>query len=639
MTAMAPLEDTRVRALLPTPAAAVPPVTRRRIRRDLAVYAVLWLAGLLPVLLEVPARWAATGLGLTLPGAGLWYGGHPVLAVIALLGVGFAVVLWWMLGPVLLPPLVWLVSAALGGALAHDSRPGVAAVCLLVVPLATTATYAVHRIRHARHARRGAQLNERLAQVEFTVTGSPGPDVRVPVAEHTPDDLAHLRFALDLALQPLDRFDGFDRLDQFREGALRYQLCALGWSLSMANFTRTPAFTGYLAQAQRNAIEKQLDRKVWGYWALENLWGNLSLRRDPVDNPENIMMTGYHGLMIGMYAALNDDRYSRPGSLTYRWSDHVAYPHDVGSLAARTHRNMANATYTLFPCEPNWIYTVCNTMGMNTLLSHDRDHGTRFFAELEPRLRAAYETEFLRPDGRVIGVRSNHLGLSWNFWSGEAVQLTTAYWLHAAFPEIAQRTWWLVRETALEQGADSLRLPPGAANRLDPGNYRFGHDTYGQVITAMAARELGDEEIARTALRTLDTRKRIAESNGARRYTDASVFTNLYANLARFSRYSAMRDLLVHGAPAHWRTGPVLADTAYPEVLVARAVTDGTALDLVLRPGTGPVRATLRIERLEPRRGYRVNGATTPDIIATDRGDARLEIDLGDRHEIRIEPR
>lgn len=56
-----------------------------------------------------------------------------------------------------------------------------------------------------------------------------------------------------LALQPLDSFAGFTKIDQFREAATRYQLNALSYSLSMAQFTRTPAFTGYLAEAQRNA--------------------------------------------------------------------------------------------------------------------------------------------------------------------------------------------------------------------------------------------------------------------------------------------------------------------------------------------------------------------------------------------------
>jgi hypothetical protein len=639
MTATGLDTDRHVRTLLPTGTAAVPPVTARRIRRALTAYGVLWLLGALPGLIHAGTSWTAAGLGIALPGGGLLYGGHPVYALLALLAVFTSVVVWWASGPTVLPPLVWLGSAALGAASADSGRTWAQVAALTAAPALVGVLFAAHLTRHAGHVRAGAALNEQLRDVQFVVTGAPRLDVRVPVAEHTSDDLAHLRFALDLALQPLDAFTGFTRIDQFREAAVRYQLNALAYSLSMSQFTRTPAFTGYLGEAQRNAIEKMLDRRVWGYWALENAWGNLSRDRDPVANSENIMLTGFQGVMLGMYESLNDDRYSRPGALTYRWDEGESYPHDFGTLAERVHRNMTGSPYTLFPCEPNWIYTVCNTFGMNTLLSYDRLHGTHYFADVEDALRRAYETEFLRPDGRIIGVRSSHLGLSWNFWSGPSVQMTTAFWMHAALPDIAQRTWWLLRRSALARRDDSVVISRGVSARLDPGNYKLGSDTYGQIVTVMAAREVGDDEWADAAQRTLDTREEIAEANGARRYADASAFANLYANLGRLARRSALRDLVVFGPPEAWRNGPLLAEAAYPDVLVAKAVTDGHALDVVLRPGAGPVRTRIRVERLVPHREYAVRGARRDTLVASAAGDAVLELDLGGRHELRIAPR
>jgi len=38
----------------------------------------------------------------------------------------------------------------------------------------------------------------------------------------------------------------------------------LGYGVAMSQYTRTPAFTGYLAEAQSNAITKMLQRRVWG---------------------------------------------------------------------------------------------------------------------------------------------------------------------------------------------------------------------------------------------------------------------------------------------------------------------------------------------------------------------------------------
>lgn len=639
MTTSTSTTDRRVHVLLPTPGRAVPPTTARRLRRALTAYAALWVVGALPGVLGLGDGWTAAGLGLVLPGGGLVHGGHPVLALVALLAVTLSVFVWWAMGPTVLPPLVWLASAAVGGAIADTGSRASALGVLATVPALVLLAALVHRVRHARQVRVGTALNARLATTEFVVTGHPGLDARVPVAEHTAEDLAHLRYALDLALQPLDSFEGFTRIDQFREAATRYQLNALSYGLSMSQFTRTPAFSGYLAEAQRNAIEKMLDRRVWGYWALENAWGNLDLDRDPVANRENIMLTGFHGLMVGMYAALNDDRYSRAGALTYRWSDDVGYPTDHGGLAASIHRNVEASPYGLFPCEPNWIYTVCNTFGMNTLISHDRLRGTDLFADVEQRLRHAYETEFLRPDGRIVGVRSQHLGLSWNLWAGPAIQLTTAYWMHAALPDLAQRTWWLLRETELRKDGTGLRLPTSVSSRLDPGNYTIGADTYSQVVTVMAAREIGDEEVATLAQRTLDEREAVAEENGARRYADASGLANHYANLGRFGRRSALRDLVNFGTPDSWREGPTLAEAAYPEVLVARAVTDGRALHLVLRPGSGPVRTRLLIQRLVPHQRYAVRGAGTEELVASAAGDAVIEIDLGDRLEVRIDPR
>ncbi|MCW2751853.1 MAG: ldi 1, partial [Aeromicrobium sp.] len=423
--------------------------------------------------------------------------------------------------------------------------------------------------------------------------------------------------------------------DQYREAALRYQLNALSYGLSMSQFTRTPAFSGYLAEAQRNAIEKMLQRKVWGYWAKENAWGNLRWDPEPVENNENIMLTGFHGLMVGMYETLNDDRYSQPGGLAYRWSADRTYDHSLGTLAASIHRNMGGSDYALFPCEPNWIYTVCNTFGLNTLVSHDRLHGTTYADEVRPRLQEGYETEFMRPDGKIVGVRARHLGLSWNFWASPSVQMTTAYWMHAGLPELSQRTWWLLREGGLTLRDGLLELPKFLSNGLDPGNYQLGRDTFGQIVTIMAAREVGDEEYAVAAQRTIDEREPVEEADGVRRLKDSSGLANHYANLGRFGRRSGLRDLVAHGVPDVWRTGPMLAEAAYPEVLVAKAVTDGSALDLVLLPGAGPVRTKLAIERLVPGRAYAVSGGVSSLTADTD-GRALVEIDLGGRHEVRI---
>lgn len=114
--------------------------------------------------------------------------------------------------------------------------------------------------------------------------------------------------------------------------------------------------------------------------------------------------------------------------------------------------------------------------------------------------------------------------------------------------------------------------------------------------------------------------------------------TNAHHVLARFARPDGLRDLIRGEVPQQWRTGPILSDAAYPDVLVAKAVTDGTSLDLVLRPGDGPRRVRLGLRRLIPERSYQVTGAIEAAVIADAGGTAVIEVDLGGRHVVRVSP-
>ncbi len=626
--------------LLPQDLPLLPPATRRAMLRSVTGYAVLWLAALLPLLVGLDARWQVAGLGLALPGGGLLATGHVVGGLLVLAGLLVAVFVWWAAGPTVLPPLAWLAGAVLPAVLLDrpEVSDGGATAVLVVVPALLVGSLAVHALRHRAQARRGAAINERLRRVSFTISGPPDIATGFPVVEHTDTDLRRLRAALDIGLQPVDGLAGFTRLDQFREGALRYQINAVGYGLAMAQFTRTPAFRGYLAEAQRNLVEKVLDRRIWGYWALENAWGNLRRDKDPVPLGGNVMLTGFHGLQVGMYSVLNDDRYRQPGSLTFRWDRDTAFAHDLKGMAANVRENVRRSDFSLYPCEPNWIYTICNTFGLNTVLVDEQLEASHEADDVRARLRRAYEEEFLRPDGRIVGVRSSHLGLSWNFWSSPSVQLATTYWMHPGMPDLAHRTWWLIRDGWLQVEDGRVHTPRGLVSRLDPGNYQVRSDTFSLAVTTMAAREIGDEETALAAERTLAERERLEVENGAERFADASGLANSYLNLGRFGRHDGLRDLVAFGPPAAWRDGPVLDEAAYPDVLVARAVSDGAALDLVLVPGAGPVRTTLRLAQLRPGASYDVDGAARDRLVADAAGRAELELDLGGRTAVRVRP-
>ncbi len=110
--------------------------------------------------------------------------------------------------------------------------------------------------------------------------------------------------------------------------------------------------------------------------------------------------------------------------------------------------------------------------------------------------------------------------------------------------------------------------------------------------------------------------------------------------LGRFGRPDGWYDLFARGNDSAWDEGPRLADVAYPDVLVARAVSDGQALDLVLRPGAAGSRQPLHLERLRPHGRYRLEatGHDTETIEAAEEGTSTVHVDLHDRTEVRLTP-
>ena len=95
--------------------------------------------------------------------------------------------------------------------------------------------------------------------------------------ELTARQLQFQRYLLDRALQPLERFDGYDTVDQFRESAIRYQLNYSQWGLALAQYRCTPAFQGYVAEAQRRLIEKMTPRSPYGMRKRSSICSTLKL--------------------------------------------------------------------------------------------------------------------------------------------------------------------------------------------------------------------------------------------------------------------------------------------------------------------------------------------------------------------------
>lgn len=76
-----------------------------------------------------------------------------------------------------------------------------------------------------------------------------------------------------------------------------------------------------------------------------------------------------------------------------------------------------------------------------------------------------------------------------------------------------------------------------------------------------------------------------------------------------YGHADTLGDMMSRPRPAEWDAGPRVVDLPHPNALVAKAVSDGAALDVVLRPGLLDCRVALRFDRLHPGRRYTAYGA------------------------------
>jgi hypothetical protein len=552
-----------------------------------------------------------------------------------LAGFAASLMAWFGSGNVVLPPLLWAAAAldARGQAARGRTAWNGARVAVPATLVGAAAAGTVARRRAFRAAQgRGRTRAQYLATVP-RLDPQPKDSVR---NELSTADLATVRSLLDRALQPLDRFDGFTKVDQFQTSAIRYQLNFSQWALAMAQLHYTPSFHGYMSAAQCNLIDKLTLPQIWRYWAFEQTWGNLSLDWDPMKR-DNIMLSGYLGTMLGVYESnTGDDRYRRSGAMPFRLGKRTwPYTHDM--VAAAVHDNMRRSGMTLFPCEPNWIYSACNMTGINTLMMSDRLHGTRFVESSGEEFRRRLHEEFITPDGRVTAIRSARLGVTIPMLTSTIADCGLASMLHAFDPELAQRCWAIVRREFIDTEGAEPTIALRGWDAIDTGNYR--RSTVAAFAPVMwAAAEMGDTELYDLLAASLDRQLPPTEAGGTRWYDELSTNMNAMVALARFNPPGGHRALIADGPGEAVLNGPVLTGVSYPQVLVASARTDGNDLRLVLRPGDGPVRVQLGVERLVPNGRYRLRGALEDELTADDRGRLAIPVDLAGRAEVALAP-
>ncbi len=107
---------------------------------------------------------------------------------------------------------------------------------------------------------------------------------------------------------------------------------------------------------------------------------------------------------------------------------------------------------------------------------------------------------------------------------------------------------------------------------------------------------------------------------------------------ARIHRRDDFRRTIAEGPPEASLRGPLLTDAKYPDVLVARAFSNGDNLDLVLYPGAQPGQQIIRVERLRPGANYAMRNGSEHAFTADNNGAASLSVELRGRTPIHILP-
>lgn len=639
------------------------PVSRQRIFKLKLMWLFIATVGLGMALFSNAMALQSFGLGLVFPGAGylMHVTGsmgsvlmHGALLVLSVLLFFAALFLWFWNGNLLAPMAVWVSSALLAGRMDHFdigstlcSAAGAGSpfplAPLAAVSLLAASAWGAQTLTNKGLARQRDSLARRKAVITHIAVASSPRDadgLMREVKELSLDDIAAMRFALDRALQPPDEWNGFHFGDQWQPAATRYQVNTLGWALALANHNALPSMRGYLQEAQLNLIEKKKNHRLWSYWRWENLWGNLRWNADPMPI-DNIMYSGYLGMQIGMYQAVTGDlRHDEPGAFTLNHPNGEQYVYDFPKITEIVSRQFFDNDYCLWPCEPNMIYPLCNVFGGIGLAAFDAAHGTSHWARIEPRFRAKLREEFTHIDGTIMALKAGHTGLPF-VPGGISSLLTVAAWVSPLFADLAAVQWAMAKAELFDQADNIYHLRDRKALVFpDPGSYRRNYAfTLSNML--MAAAELGDRDVHKLCLELLAELMPATAHDGVLRHPEASIWAHAQFIMGRVGHTNGLHDLVRSGAHAKWKAGPLLSGASYPDVLVAKAVSDGTALELVLYPGGSRKRQAITLSQLRPGATYhyRASQAEAGQFVSSASGQVTLDVELNGRTSLLIHPR
>lgn len=624
--------------LFPKVDVAIGPLTRLRQVRIFLIYAILYgLAGLCVVTAPNSAL-AALGHSLVVPGTGYLSGWSFESAavnldlILCLLSLGllsFAGFLWFATGNIILPPLLWLSTALMSGFWqvgkpSTEFDPFVTGAAFAIGPIAIALLWGYQQQSLRRGQARRDKLNHTLAAavMEAPTQSSSHRD------ELTLSELQHMRLLLDRALQPVGEYEGFEWLDQFQTAAVRYQINFISYALSIAQANYMPDFTGYMSQAQKNLKAKQENHRIWKYWKLENIWGNLRTGADPIAQ-DNIMYSGFVGAQLAWARQAGPRDIATLDGLTCQ-SEKAEFAYTQDEMMQVLVSQYKEAKYGLLSCEPNWVYPLCNAITATAIRANDTQKGTQHWESISEGFRTSLESEFMTPSGKLIPFRSNYTGFAPPPVGGAVMQAFPCFFLNAVLPDIARRQWAALK---FDMEGKSWRRALWPA---DVGNYKLSRAS-SYAATALAAREMGDDETADLLLSYLESDCPTIINGGVAHYSKASLWANANAFMARIGRANGLQKLITT-VQEDAVSNAYLAAVDYSNVLIAKAKTQNGVLSLVVYPARDAGVKQLTIAGLTPKAIYKLNSDKGVTFTASADGTHVINAAVNGRTELTITP-
>lgn len=315
------------------------------------------------------------------------------------------------------------------------------------------------------------------------------------------------------------------------------------------------------------------------------------------------------------------------------------YKYDLRSIADAVFRNMDQNAWSLYPCEPNWIYTLCNLVGISGIVASDKVLGNDYGDRLKGRFESALASEFSNPDGTVLPIRSELTGFTIPGLCGAISDVAPSVFCGPYLPHIAHRHWALMKKENLrwkEDGRLELTNLVGADN-LDPGNYKSGQG-FVRVAMASVASEFGDYDIRNELLRQMDEEHfPVYETRtGALKNKGLSTIGQASGLRSRLGAHGDWIRLLTEGPPDHCFRAPILEDVPFPDVLVAKAYShDGKSVELVLYNGKKPGTFTLGFKNMVQGKTYRLGAEVA---VADGKGEASFSVKIDGRTSVWLDP-